>query len=108
MGPLGMARATCYYRCTASEAYRFGGQRLCRNKQIRSDTLDAAVWEDVRRLLSEPERVRTEYERRLHGPEIRFEVTVARPHARLASRLLARLCRTGLVTRRVSSKGFTL
>jgi hypothetical protein len=34
-------------------------------------------------------------------------VTVARPHARLASRLLARLCRTGLVTRRVSMKGFT-
>ncbi|MGA2704471.1 MAG: hypothetical protein ABSH35_25665, partial [Isosphaeraceae bacterium] len=34
-------------------------------------------------------------------------VTVARPHARLASRLLARLCRTGLVTRRVSTKGFT-
>jgi site-specific DNA recombinase len=31
--------------------------------------LDAAVWEDVRQLLSEPERVRTEYERRLEGPE---------------------------------------
>src|SRR5262249_47491858 len=30
---------------------------------------DAAVWEDVRHLLSEPERVRAEYERRLHGPE---------------------------------------
>jgi site-specific DNA recombinase len=26
--------------------------------------LDAAVWEDVRRLLSEPERIRVEYERR--------------------------------------------
>jgi hypothetical protein len=38
---------------------------------------------------------------------LRFAVTVARPHARLASRLLARLCRTGLVTRRVSTKGFT-
>ena len=31
--------------------------------------LDAAVWEDVRQLLSEPERVRAEYERRLQGPE---------------------------------------
>ena len=38
----------------------------------------------------------------------RFAVAVTRPHARLASRLLARLCRTGLVTRRVSMKGFTL
>ena len=57
-----------YYRCTGSDAYRFGGQRLCWNQQIRTDILDAAVWEDVRQLLSEPERVRTEYERRLHGP----------------------------------------
>ncbi len=58
-----------YYRCTGSDAYRFGGQRLCWNKQLRTDVLDAAVWEDVRHLLSEPERVRTEYERRLQGPE---------------------------------------
>jgi site-specific DNA recombinase len=58
-----------YYRCTGSDAYRFGGQRLCWNKQVRTDVLDAAVWEDVRQLLSEPERVRAEYERRRHGPE---------------------------------------
>jgi site-specific DNA recombinase len=53
-----------YYRCTGSDAYRFGGQRLCWNKQVRTDLLDAAVWEDVRGLLSEPERIRAEYERR--------------------------------------------
>jgi site-specific DNA recombinase len=58
-----------YYRCTGSDAYRFGGQRLCWNKQVRTDMLDAAVWEDVRSLLSEPERVRREYERRLRGAE---------------------------------------
>jgi site-specific DNA recombinase len=58
-----------YYRCTGSDAYRFGGQRLCWNKQVRTDMLDAAVWEDVRRLLSEPERVRKEYERRLRGAQ---------------------------------------
>ena len=57
-----------YYRCTGSDAYRFGGQRLCWNKPLRTDVLDAAVWEDVRHL-SEPERVRAEYERRLQGPE---------------------------------------
>jgi site-specific DNA recombinase len=60
-----------YYRCTGSDAYRFGGQRLCWNKQVRTDVLDTAVWEDVRQLLSEPERVRTEYERRRQGPETR-------------------------------------
>src|SRR3954453_16740067 len=58
-----------YYPCTGSDAYRFGGQRLCWNKQIRTDMLDAAVWDDVRRLLSEPERVRSEYERRLQGAQ---------------------------------------
>ncbi len=58
-----------YYRCTGSDAYRFGGQRLCWNKQIRTAILDAAVWEDVRGLLSEPERVREEYERRLQGTQ---------------------------------------
>src|SRR5262249_19016938 len=58
-----------YYRCTGSDAYRFGGQRLCGNQQIRTDLLDAAVWEDVRCLLSEPERVWKEYERRLQGSE---------------------------------------
>jgi site-specific DNA recombinase len=58
-----------YYRCTGSDAYRFGGQRLCWNKQVRTDVWDAAVWDDVSHLLSEPERVRAEYERRRHGPE---------------------------------------
>src|SRR3954452_25122788 len=36
-----------YYRCTGSDAYRFGGQRLCWNKQVRTDKLDSAVWGDV-------------------------------------------------------------
>jgi hypothetical protein len=31
-----------YYRCTGSDAYRFGGQRLCWNKQVRTDLLDGA------------------------------------------------------------------
>jgi site-specific DNA recombinase len=58
-----------YYRGTGSDAYRFGGPRLCGNKPVRTDVRDAAVWEDVRQLLSEPERVRAEYERRLPRPE---------------------------------------
>ena len=62
-------RATyAYYRCRGSEASRFGGQRLCRTKQIRTERLDAAVWEDVSCLLSESERVQAEYRRRAEGP----------------------------------------
>jgi site-specific DNA recombinase len=53
-----------YYRCLGSDKFRSGGQRLCWNKMVRTDYLDAAVWEDVRCLLSEPDRIRAEYERR--------------------------------------------
>src|SRR3954465_15953367 len=58
-----------YYRCRGSEPWRYGGEKLCRTKAIRTDRLDAAVWDDVRSLLSEPERVREEYRRRLEGPK---------------------------------------
>jgi site-specific DNA recombinase len=55
------------YRCTGTDAYRFGGQPVCLNKPCRTDLLDQAVWDDVCALLEEPERIRAEYERRLHG-----------------------------------------
>jgi site-specific DNA recombinase len=56
-----------YYRCVGNEPYRFGGQRICNNKGIRTDVLEEAVWEDVCALLRDPDRVRQEYERRLDG-----------------------------------------
>src|SRR5262249_50555045 len=60
-----LSRAACkgrrrdygYYRCVGCDAYRFGGQRVCRNKQCRTDLLDRAVWDDVCTLLADPERV---------------------------------------------------
>jgi site-specific DNA recombinase len=55
-----------YYRCTGTDAYRFEGQRVCRNKTIRVDRLDEAVWLDVCSLLKDPNRITQEYERRLH------------------------------------------
>jgi site-specific DNA recombinase len=61
----GKTRKYAYYRCVGSDAYRFGGERICWNKQVRTDLLEAAVWEDVCALLQDPHRVRREYERRL-------------------------------------------
>jgi site-specific DNA recombinase len=61
----GKERAYAYYRCVGTEPHRFGGERVCRGRQVRSDMLDAAVWEDVRSLLSDPERLSEEYEGRL-------------------------------------------
>ena len=48
-------------------AYRFGGQRVCDNKQLRTDLLEEAVWQDVCLLLTDPQRVEKEYKRRLTG-----------------------------------------
>ncbi len=54
-----------YYRCTGTDAYRFGGTRVCDNKQVRTDKLNEAVWNDVCELLRHPGLLREEYERRL-------------------------------------------
>lgn len=61
----GKDRHYAYYRCVGTDAYRFGGQRICGNPQVRTDMLEEAVWADVAALLSEPERIEREYERRL-------------------------------------------
>ena len=57
-----------YYRCVGTDAYRFGGQCVCHNKQVRTDCLDEAVWNDVQELLRDPQLLRQEYERRLQTP----------------------------------------
>jgi site-specific DNA recombinase len=57
-----------YYRCVGTDAYRFGGQRVCENKQVRTDLLDGAVWKDVCDLLCTPDLLRQEYKRRLAAP----------------------------------------
>src|SRR6266568_6044319 len=58
-------RSYAYYRCIGADAYRFGGVRLCWNKQLRTDLIDEAVWEQVCQLLEHPERLEQEYRRRL-------------------------------------------
>jgi site-specific DNA recombinase len=59
------ARSYAYYRCIGADAYRFGGVRLCWNKQLRTDLVEEAVWQEVCRLLEHPERLEQEYRRRL-------------------------------------------
>src|SRR4051794_39141801 len=61
----GKRRAYAYYRCCGSDAYRFGGERLCANPQVRTDRLDEAVWREVERVLQDPSWIAAEYERRL-------------------------------------------
>jgi site-specific DNA recombinase len=58
-------RDYAYYRCLGTDAYRFGGERICNNLQVRTDFLDLAVWQEVRGLLESPHRLAEEYRRRL-------------------------------------------
>src|SRR4030095_12916047 len=50
----GKRRDYAYYRCCGSDAYRFGGQRVCTNLQLRTDRLDEAVWQGGEGVLRGP------------------------------------------------------
>jgi len=49
-----------YYRCTGSDGYRFGGERICSN-EIQAEFLEAAVWHEVCDLLKNPEKLEREF-----------------------------------------------
>ena len=61
----GQPRAYASYRCLGTDAYRFGGERVCQHTQVRTDLVDLAVWQAVGTLLAHPERLAEEYRRRL-------------------------------------------
>jgi site-specific DNA recombinase len=73
----GHRRNYAYYRCIGTDAYRFGGERICDNLQVRTDLVDECVWQEVRTLLSEPRRIAKEYQRRLTCPDKEGENLVA-------------------------------
>jgi site-specific DNA recombinase len=63
----GHPRADAAYRGLGTDAYRFGGERVCPRTQGRTDRLDLAVWQEVCALLAHPERLAAEYRRRVHA-----------------------------------------
>jgi len=64
----GQRRDYVYYRCPGTDGRRNGGPRICGNRQVRSDLLDEAVWQDVCAWLNDPEKVAQEYQRRRTPP----------------------------------------
>jgi len=59
-----------YFRCTGRSRYRYGGVKVapaCSNKQIDAESLEQAVWAEVKALLQDPGRLEAEYNRRLQG-----------------------------------------
>ena len=61
----GQPRASASDRCLGTDAYRFGGERLCQHTQVRTDLLDLAVGQEVCPLLAHPARLAEDYRRRL-------------------------------------------
>ncbi len=62
-------RQYAYYRCVGTDAYRFGGERICDNKQVRTERLDDVVWAQVLNAIKHPKRLKKEYENRLNRME---------------------------------------
>jgi site-specific DNA recombinase len=43
-----------YYRCTGTDGYRFGGERICSNTQIHAERLETKIWEYICQILKDP------------------------------------------------------
>ena len=56
-----------YYRCCGTDRSRFHGEFRCDARLVAVEPLDAAVWNEVRRLLADPARVLEEHHRRLQA-----------------------------------------
>jgi site-specific DNA recombinase len=87
----GKARQYAYYRCIGTDAYRFGGERICDNLQVRTDRLEIAVWQQVQELLENPERLAQEYERRALEPKQNPQLTTLKTQLTKLQRGLERL-----------------
>lgn len=83
----GKRRSYAYYRCIGTDAHRFDGQRICGNRPVRTDLLEAAVWQDIHALLSEPERIEREYQRRLDGRQAEADTMIGRDLAATIQRV---------------------
>ena len=67
-----------YYRCLGSDDYRYQGGRVCGNKPVRADYVDAVIWDHVTGLLADPALIRTEIDRRLERARTSNPVTKKR------------------------------
>ena len=80
-----------YYRCLGSDDYRYQGGRVCGNKPVRADYVDAVVWDHVTALLADPALIRAEIDKRLERARTSDPVTkkrgqLSRPSPRPARR----------------------
>lgn len=80
-----------YYRCSGSDGYRFGGERVCSNTQVQGKFVETAVWQEVCDLLTNPQRLEREYQdRNMAGAALEHVQTLKAQRAKL-ERVLERL-----------------
>src|SRR6266849_1624097 len=53
-----------YYRCSGSDTYRFGGERICSSSQVKGAFLETTVCREVSSLLLNPEWIELEHQER--------------------------------------------
>ena len=84
-----------YYRCTSSGTRRFSeAEHLCTSRSIRAEDLEELVWEGVRDLILDPDRIREEFEHRqeeAEGGALEDLLKEQRKARRKAERVVARL-----------------
>ena len=80
-----------YYRCSGSDGYRFGGERVCSNTQVQGKFVETAVWQEVCDLLTNPQRLEREYQdRNMAGAALEHVEALKAQRAKL-ERVLERL-----------------
>jgi len=84
-----------YYRCLGSDDYRYEHGRVCTNKPVRADYLDAVVWDHVTALLADPALIRAEIEKRL------TQIRTSDPATAQRQRLQAGLTKTNAAIKRL-------
>jgi site-specific DNA recombinase len=67
-----------YYRCLGSDDWRYQGGRVCQNKPVRADYVDAVVWDHATALLADPALIRAEIGKRLERARTSDPVTKKR------------------------------
>ena len=87
-----------YYRCLGSDDYRYEGGRVCANKPVRADYLDAVVWDHITAMLADPQLIGAEIDKRLDAAKTsdpavaqrkRLESALAKARSGIASMIEA-------------------
>ena len=87
-----------YYRCLGSDDYRYEGGRVCTNQPVRADYLDTLVWDHIIALITDPQLIRAEIDKRLE------RARTSDPATRQRSRLETALAKaTTSITRMIEA-----